>query len=420
MLPKVLAIAALTGVCAIAAIALLVFFAMRPPRELRDRKLDQLVVTTPDDVASISLPPTFKFAGFVNSGTRKRFGGGTTSLEYHLDEERLSLRFEQGQYTTAGGHSANPVTLIVTLFNNKLPKSEIADVRTTPIVEFYSPTDDRSLSALTLMNADSTLRSAEVTDAFAPGTARWLVVFVDADRRVRVDFFAMTKYYTLAEAHKLVRDVAAGVSALPPLQTHFDSIATFDARALARRDAAIATIASGLVPCGISSMTPGPVVFGGDCAARLSEDSRYLAVAFYLGKVPLSAATVRPNEKPAYTFAFTDKDFSTSSTTGGRPNLEIRMFYWSDSKQSWAVDGLQSFLDNDSDSVTFAVLADLAKRGSEARSDVFLWDLAGFDVEFHPDEANLSPIIARAESYRKGLAEGRIISGVRAIVGRFR
>jgi hypothetical protein len=108
-------------------------------------------------------------------------------------------------------------------------------------------------------------------------------------RRVRVELYAWQRAYTLDEARRLVRDVAAGVAATPRLQAHFDEIPGFDRRMAERHDRAVAGAASALAACDVPRLTPGAVAWGGTCAAHVSPDRRELRVARALGSAPLAA-----------------------------------------------------------------------------------------------------------------------------------
>ena len=85
----------------------------------------------------------------------------------------------------------------------------------TTINRFYSPTDDApDFAALAWTRQESagavTLRAVGLNDVYQAGNpARWLVILVDAERRVRVDLFLWRSAYSLDAGLTLARSVAA-------------------------------------------------------------------------------------------------------------------------------------------------------------------------------------------------------------------
>jgi hypothetical protein len=412
------------GAILLLVVGIMVFLASCAPKELKDRKLDQRTPVNLEGMGTVALPPTFKLQGIVNSGDRKWFGGGTTTLEYHLDKRRITFRFEQGQHTRVGGYSANPVLMDVTLFNDTLSADEMMRVDSTTIGLFYSPTGKSSLNDVEWLpetrNGGVLTRAGKVSKAAAVDDAeRWLVIHVDPSKRTRVDFFAWTRVYTAAEATKLVGDVAASVTRMPALATHFAEIDTFDERMERRRDAKLAALAKELEACGIGSLVPGKVTWGKDCVGHLTENRRFLSVGRYLGAAPLSAAQHDPRFRPGFPISFKDGDFpSAGGTVDGRPHLDIHMYYWDQPSSAWTVAGLQALepsekFGSDEDRARGEILDRLSKAGAPTRDTAQLWLFHYMDVMFRADEVQLAPFFERAGVYEKGLAEGRIISNVR-------
>jgi hypothetical protein len=408
----------------IVVLGVLLFLASCAPRELKDRKLDQRTAVDLDGIGSVSLPPTFKLQGIVNSGDRNWFGGETTSLEYHLDKRRISFRFEQGQHTRVGGYSANPVLMDVTLFNDTVSVAEMSRIDSTTIDIFYSPTGRSTLSDVEWLpdarSGAALTRAGKVAKTVASDDAeRWLVIHVDPSRRTRVDFYAWTRVYTVAEATKLVSDVAASAARTPALAKHFADIDTFDERMERRRDAKLAELATQLEWCGIGLLAAGKVSWGTDCAAHLTENRRFLSVGRYLGSAPLSAAQHDPRFRPSFPMAFKGGEFpSAGGTVDGLPHLDIHMYYWDQKTSAWTVAGLQALapsekFGSDEDRAQAEILERLSKAASAKRDSAQLWLFHYVDVMFRADEVSLAPFLERAALYERALAEGRIITNVR-------
>jgi hypothetical protein len=394
------------------------------PKELRDRKLDQRSTVDLDGVGTVGLPPTFKMQGIVNSGERRWFGGGTTNLEYHLDKRRITFRFEQGQYNVLGGYKANPVLLDVTLFNDTLSSEDVLTVNSTTMDLFYSPTGNSKLTDVEWLpdvrTGGAVTKSGKISkEVSADAAERWLVIHTDPARRTRVDFFAWTKVYTVAEATKLAADVAGSVVRTPALATHFKEIDTFDERMARRHEAKLAELVKELETCGIRALAPGTVAWGSDCVAHLTENKRFLSVGRYLGSAPLSAAQGDSRFRPGFPMAFKQGDFpADGGSVDGLPNLDIDLYYWDEKSSKWDVSGLQTLgprerFGSDEDRAKSEILEWLAKGGEPMRASAQLWLFHYMDVMFRADEVKLSPFFERADIYEKGLSEGRIIANVK-------
>ena len=403
----------------------------RGPRELRDRRLKERVDVPLDGVASVRMPPTFEHAGIVNSGKRTWFGGETTNLEYHLDEGRITWRFEQGQFNRVGGHQANPVLLDLTLYPASASAADIARVDSTTIDIFYSPSGDRRFEDVQWLAPSG----AAASDATAPVTRiaalegpmapddepRWLAIHTDPARRVRVDFLAWRKAYTREEIERLLPDIAASAAPTSALQAHFDAIPTFDERMKARHAAKLAELESQIAAgCDVKALVPGRSVFGKDCVVWLGESRRDLGVGRFLGRVPRSVA--RADQFGKLDFPLGTLEGLPAPSGGGsvdaRPNLDIRIFHWADGK--WVPAELQAMSSGDAperETPDWAIVQSLERAPASARESVWLWSMQYYDVEFHPDKIDIPAFFARAAAYERALAEGRIVTGVQATKG---
>jgi hypothetical protein len=378
-------------------------------RALAFRRLDDAATVDLDGVATASLPPTFHPVGIVNTGRRRWFGGRTTSLEYHLDETRFTFRFEQGQHTTAGGYSADPVLLDVTLFARDVSAAEVARVEHTTIGRFYPPVNDDAprlsahFAAQRWLPSDGGTHVAATNEGRGDDVAsgppeRWLAIHVDPARRVRVDLYAWRSAYTRDEAVALVRRVAAGLAATPALQAHFDAIATFDARMAARHDRALAAAEEQLAACGVGTLVPGRILEGERCIVRLSENRRALLVVRFLGTAPMAAATFEPHLWPEFPLV------------EGAPDHRVMTLFWRPARGEWDVSGLQHTMSWDEDPNDPVRAAMIARVGGRDR--VGLVRVAEWDLEFHPDAVDVDAFLASAARAEEALRTGTLLRGV--------
>lgn len=364
-------------------------------------------------VATARAPSTFRFAGVVNSGERNWFGGQTTTLEYHLDTQRLSFRLEAQQHNKIGGQRADPVLLDLTLYERTVPAASIAEVVSTTIGRFYPPLDDRARLAARfagvgwqpdIADAAAITRSANVA-AQSDDAARWLVIHTDPVRRVRVDLYVWQTLYTLDDARALARDVAASVRAAPGVQAHFDGIATFDQRMAARHDRTVQSAAAALGACGVARLAAGETTFGTDCAAWLSPSRRNLRVARMLGRVPRAAASSRAGLAPSFRLA------ERLGNTG------IATFYWDAPRSRWLIEGLQSSIYEDDDREN-PLTAAIAARLND-RANVYLVRFVHHDLQFHAGRVDLPAFLAESARHEAALQAGKVIDSVPAAGFRF-
>lgn len=167
-------------------------------------------------LGSAEMPVTFKPVGRVGPYTRPIGGRGEDSLGTpEAGSVRVTWRFVQAQYNDVGGYAADPALIDVTFFDPALAREALARVTGTTINRFYSPTDDApDFAALAWTRQESaggvTLRAVGLNDVYQAGNpARWLVILVDAERRVRVDLFLWRSAYSLDAGLTLARSVAA-------------------------------------------------------------------------------------------------------------------------------------------------------------------------------------------------------------------
>jgi hypothetical protein len=267
-------------------------------------------------------------------------------------------------------------------------------------------------------NGNGVTRASAVADASAPRTPRWLVIHTDAGRRVRVDLYAWQKTYSLDEARQLVRSVAASVTTLPALHRYFEGIVVVDKRVQALRRAMLDAAAGQLKRLGIAALEPGEVAIGSGCAASLSGSGRALCVGRYIGSVPVAAAASDARGRPTFTFVHRAPEFQGQGVVDGRPDLQLRMFYWDVPANMWKVAGLQGVLFEPvafgRDTGSPAIIEALEARGQQARAEVHVWHFASYDLEARPQEVDVAKFLARAQRYRRALATGRIIANVKA------
>jgi hypothetical protein len=380
-------------------------------RDLKDKRLNERVPVDLAGVATVSLPPTFRPAGIVNSGDRRWSGGGTTPLEYHLDERRFTYRFLQGQHTVLGGYNADPVILDVTIFNTSAPPNELARLDYSTIGRVYAQNEDRSLSWIRWLpnsEAGAHLRSGEMTDHYDGKSPRLLVMYVDPERRTRVDLFTWTREYDLAEAQRLVREIAASAAPTPALQRHFDDIKTFDRRMEAQRDRLIASLATA---CGAAPLEPGKTTFGTNCVLYLTPTKRDVKLGAYLGDAPASAMVADGSAKVFPLEQWTYSDFpGEGGMVSGRPSLGLA-FVSRDAAGKSSLGTLQAGLRDHREPPPELVDA-IGARLSD-RALVSLWLFEGYDLMFSPERVKPEEFLERARSYEAGLSSGRIITGVR-------
>lgn len=386
------------------------------PRDLRDKKLGQRTTVDLASVATVSVPPTFAFDGVVNSGQRRWKGGELTPLEYHLDERRLTFRFVQGQFTTLGGYRASPVILDVTLFNSVVPTVEIENVTATTIDRFYSPDNKTTLASAAWQpeerTGDVVTRVAEARDPYDDKHQRWLLIYTDAARRMRVDLFAWRNAYTIDEARRLVRDVAASLNATAAAQRHFDELKTFDSRMEQLRDTVIAGIEHDLAPCKLPALNAGSAVSSTECVALLSANRRDVFIARYLGRVPLTAATNRSTaEAPEFPIAFGPNDYTGNGSINGLPNIDIYVLWWDQRTSGWRTGKLQGYLGTEEEA---PALEPHVVRHLGSRDDAHLFRYTHYDVVFNPEHVKTAEFLRDAARLAADLANGKIVAGVRA------
>jgi hypothetical protein len=401
-------------------------------RELANRGLDERVTVDLDGVGTAALPPAFRKVGIVSSGTRTWLGGGTTNLEYHLDERRITFRFVKGQHNTWGGYSTDPVLLDVTLYAERVPATEIGRVTSTTIGRFYPQTDDASELAARFAAArwlpepvaaetrkrdgDAVTRAAPDDDMYdAAHPARWLVVHADPARRVRVDLYAWQSAYTLDEARRLVRAVAAGVAAAPALQAHFDDIPDFDRRMAERHDRAVADAASALAGCGVARLTPGEITWGPACAAHLSADRRELRVVRVLGRVPRAATAPGLEGRHPPQYRLVQRLDWQPRDADALYDLGTGMVYWDAATGRWEMYGLQSYL-YDREEREHPLAAAVLGRFAD-REGVYVVRFSGYDLKFHADRSDVREFLAESARQEGALRAGKLVAGVAGTAG---
>lgn len=398
-------------------------FAGRRPVDLRHRRLDERVVVDLNGLAAVSVPPTFKFDGIVGSSADRRTGGLPAVPGADLDDQMISLRFVQGQFTRLNGRPASPVVLTVTLFDPSPEAGPLSAVVDTPIAEVEPvnrpPRFQQLLWQTDRRNGSAVTRTSAVDDAASRRKRRWLVIRADSERRVRVDLYAWQETYTQEEARDLVESVAASITPGPALKKYFEGISAVDRRVQALRRATLVAALVQLKRFGITALEPGEVTLGNGSAASLSASGRFLCVARYLHSVPVAAAASDARGRPRFTFVHSSQEFHGQGTINGRPDLQLRMFYWDVATRMWKVAGLQGALFESCasgwDAVSPAILAALDERARHARrKDAHIWDFVFYDLETRPQDADVAQFLARTERYRQALAAGKIIASTSA------
>ena len=374
-------------------------------------------------LATIELPPSFKPVGRGQDGGRPgHFGPGT--LEQHRDGYQITFRFEEGQHHVRGGYLADPVLLHVTLFNPAMPKPDATKITFTTIFRFYPPVNndrprlDAHFAAQRwlpeIVAGDVVTRSAATGegrgDDLASGPpARWLVIHVDPTRRIRVDFYAWRKTYSIEEAQALVRRIAESVQTTPKLAAMFDGVQDAGAREEAKFETTVSDALAALSQCGIRSMGPGMTAWSNRCASWLSDDRRFLRVARTMGRIPLASATDRSQDAPRFEVAMPT---GRSPKLIGPPDFRMAQLFWDEPRRRWSIGGFGDRL-FDGDAIDADLMEAIVPRLRD-RASVHLIALANYDLRFRPERVAIPEFIAEADRVAKALREGKVVPGVRA------
>jgi hypothetical protein len=373
-------------------------------------------------LATIELPPSFKPAGRGQDGYR-RGNFSPETLDQHRDDYQITFRFEQGQHHVLGGYLADPVLLHVTLFNPAMPKPDATKITFTTISKFYPPVDndrprlDAHFVAQRwlpeIVTGDAITRSAATgegrgDDLVSGPPLRWLVIHVDPTRRIRVDFFAWRKMYSIDEAQALVHAIAQSVQTTPKLAAMFDAVKNVEAREEAELEQAVSGALAQLGQCGIRSLGPEMVAWSDRCAAWQSDDRRFLRLARPIGRLPLALAKGRVRGVPDFRF---DVPAGRPTELSGETDFRLAMLFWDDATGDWKVAGVDHTHDEwkhvDGPLVS-AILPRLKDRTS-----VHLIALTSYDLKFHPERVVLERFLTEADRVAGALREGRIVAGVR-------
>lgn len=229
MLKKILVGAGCVGLIGVGLVALLVVLMTKDlwfHPDLWFKRLGRRTRLELDGLARVAVPPTFRLEGLVNSGRLAYFNGDTVPPAHHFDDRKATWRFVQAQHNDIGGHPTFPAILDVTVLGSAVPAAELLPVTATTVGRFYSnmestpPFSDLEWTRIETKDGAETraLAHRDVYTAGEPG--RWLVIHVDPRRRVRVDLYVWKSAYRLNEAWRLAQSVAAGLEALPALDTH--------------------------------------------------------------------------------------------------------------------------------------------------------------------------------------------------------
>ena len=373
-------------------------------------------------LATIELPPSFKPVGRGQDGAR-RGNFSPETLDQHRDDYQITFRFEQGQHHVLGGYLADPVLLHVTLFNPGMPKPDATKITFTTISKFYPPVNNdrprldahfvaqRWLPEIVV--GDAVTRSAATgegrgDDLVSGPPLRWLVIHADPTRRIRVDFFAWRKMYSIEEAQALVRRIAESVQTTPKLAAMFDGIKDNEAREEAEFDKVVTGALAQLGQCGIRSIGPEMVAWSDRCASWLSEDRRFLRLVRPLGRIPLASATGRVRGVPQFRFELpTDR----SADTRGPSGLRVAMLFWDDATSGWKAAGIDHEHD-EWEHVDRPVVSAIVPRLKD-RTSVHLIALESHDLKFHPERLVVERFLAEADRIAAALRAGTMVRGVR-------
>ena len=374
-------------------------------------------------LASIELPPSFKPVGRGQDGSRS--GKLDENLDKHRDDYQITFRFEQGQHHVLGGYLADPVLLHVTLFNPNAPKPDASKISFTTIPRFYPPAGNDRPRLDAHFAAQRWLPDVQTADAVTRAAAtgegrgdnlvsgppeRWLVIHVDETRRIRVDLYTWRKMYSVDEARALVKRIAESVEVTPKLAELFEGVKSVEAREAARFDRTVTDALAELSKCGVRSMGPAMVAWSDRCASWLSENRRFLRIARPLGSIPLSAATGRWQDAPAFKVVVPG---GRSPKLIGPTDFRLAMIFWDDKLKQWSVAGFGEHLhehDDPSSDLIAAITPRLHDRGS-----AHVLALASHDLEFWPERVALGEFFAEADRVAGALREGKMVAGVRAV-----
>jgi hypothetical protein len=374
------------------------------------KRLNQKSQVDLSGVATITVPVTFKReAGAVNSGRNRRFGGDMTSLEYHLDEERLTFRFVQGQYNNAGGYPTYPVVLDVTFFPATVSSEAMQHIRYTTAHRFYHDyfQEDHAFSQLKWLpdinDADGLMKRV-VTER---EPIRWLLIHVNPATRVRLDFYAWQKEYELDVAERLLRDIARSVSTTAQLQQHFDEIKTFPERMARKREQKVEEIQQALAPLGFSPLEGGRVQFANGYVGWLSEDRTEFFLGKEIGGVTMDKVEDPNQEPPRPKLALQANQYQSGVTVDGLPYLNVAMYYWSQREQVWKLGDMQRPFPFEH-TPPEVVQRDIIARFDDPRL-LHFYRFTGCDLEFHADDLELSAFIKETAQYEADFKVGKIV-----------
>ena len=372
-------------------------------------------------LASIDLPPSFKPAGRGWSNQRKGHFDVAT-LDQHRDEDEIMFRFEQGQHHVLGGYLADPVLLNVTLYNPAKPKPDATKITATTVQKFYPPVNtdwprfnahfDAQRWLPDVVTGDAVTRAAATGEGRGDNVVsgpplRWLVIHVDPTRRIRIDLFAWQKMYSVDEARALVKRIAESVQTTPKLAALFDGIKDAEAREEAEFDKLVSGALAQLGQCGIRSIGPDMVAWSDRCASWLSEDRRFLRLARPIGRIPLTAATVRERGVPKFPVELP----ALPVDPRGKSALRVAMLFWDDATNGWKVAGIDHQHDEWEHIDRPLVLAILLRLKDRASAHLVAFE--SHDLRFFPEHLVIDRFVTESDRIATALRAGTVVRGVR-------
>jgi hypothetical protein len=375
-------------------------------------------------LATIELPSSFKPAGRGWGNSREGHFSPAT-LDQHRDDYQVMFRFEEGQHHVLGGYLADPVLLNVTLYNPGRPKPDATKITATTIQKFYPPVNadwprfnahfEAQRWFPDVVTGDAVTRAAATgegrgDDVVAGPPERWLVIHVDPTRRIRVDFYALRKMYSVDDARALVRRVAESVQTTPKLAAMFDAVHGVEAREDAKFERTVNDALAALSQCGIRSMGPGMTAWSDRCASWLSEDRRFLRLARTMGRIPLASATGRWQDAPEFRVAL---PAGRSAKLIGPPDFRMAQLFWDEPRRRWSIGGFGDHLSDDDD--LDADLIEAIVPRLRDRTSVHLLALASYDLKFWPERVAVPEFLAESDRVAAALRQGKVVPGVRAV-----
>lgn len=379
--------------------------------DLRSKKLDQRVTMDLAGLATVQVPPTFRLLGLTDTGPGASYRDRVRP-ERHRDTNAAMFQLAQGNLNSIGGHEREPVLLNVTLFNPVAANEKLATG--FRVHRYYSPTGSTIPTDSPRWQTESsnglTWRWLDMVDHFDSGEMRrWAIMVADPARHVRLDFFAWQKEYTLETGKKLLGEILGSIRTTPTLAEHFALAGNYEARMEQVLDRRLRSVDDALAPLGLGPQKPGVTQYVTRGAAWLDTDRKAIWWARCLGKVRLPDGVVREGfGRPVLPLVLKAGQYSSGSTIGGLPSVDIQMLYWDESAGRWRLSDLQRrTADEHQDLHPF--IQGVADRLPD-RASAYLFRFAHFYQPPALDDASSLPdLMADADRFAAELAAGRIL-----------